>query len=208
MRFKVEIIRQWAMPNKNTFDIKPIKKYNIIYADPPWEYKESGSGNRVIHSKYPTLNIEKIKSIPIDDIADDKCILFLWVTFPRLKQGLEVIEAWNFQYYGLGFDWVKMNPKSETPFWGMGYYTRQNTEICLIGVRKNKNNRIKPQVRNILSVIHSPKREHSRKPNEIRNNIVKICGDLPRIELFAREKTEGWDVWGNEVDSDINLKLQ
>jgi len=90
----------------------------------------------------------------------------------------------------------------------LGYYTRQNTEICLIGVRKNKNNRIKPQVRNILSVIHSPKREHSRKPNEIRNNIVKICGDLPRIELFAREKTEGWDVWGNEVDSDINLKLQ
>lgn len=177
----------------------PNKKYNVIYADPPWEYKESGSGNRVVSSKYPTMNIEDIKNLPIHTICEDTCILFIWVTFPRLKQGLEVIESWGFEYYGLGFDWVKTNVKSGTPFWGMGYYTRQNTEICLIGVRKNKKHRIKPQARNILSVVHSIKREHSRKPDEIRDCIVKICGDIPRIELFARQKHDGWDCWGNEV---------
>ena len=175
------------------------KKYQIIYADPPWEYKASGSGNRVVGSKYETLNIEDIKRMPIQNICNDTSILFMWVTFPRLEQGMEAIKAWGFQYYGLGFDWVKMNKKSDTPFWGMGYYTRQNTEICLIGVKKSMKQRIKPQVRNELSVVHSKIREHSRKPDEIRESIVNICGDVPRIELFARQEFDGWDCWGNEV---------
>ena len=174
------------------------KRYNIIYADPPWEYKESGSGNRVVKAHYNTMNIEDIKNMPINKIAEDTSILFLWVTFPRLKQGLEVIESWGYQYYGLGFDWVKIS-KNGKPSWGMGYYTRQNTEICLIGVKKDKTKRIKPLVKNVLSVIHSERREHSRKPDIIRDKIVKICGDLPRIELFARQQVEGWDCWGNEV---------
>lgn len=177
----------------------PNKKYQIIYADPPWEYKESGSGNRVVDAHYPTMNINDICNLPVKDICEDTSILFMWVTFPRLEQGLQVIKAWEFEYYGLGFDWVKTNKNSDSPFWGMGYYTRQNTEICLVGVKKDKSKRIKPQVRNILSVIHSKKREHSRKPDEIRDNIVKICGDIPRIELFARQKFDGWDSWGNEV---------
>lgn len=174
------------------------KRYNIIYADPPWEYKESDSGNRVVKAHYNTMNIEDIKNMPINKIAEDTSILFLWVTFPRLKQGLEVIESWGYQYYGLGFDWVKIS-KNGKPSWGMGYYTRQNTEICLIGVKKDKTKRIKPLVKNVLSVIHSERREHSRKPDIIRDKIVKICGDLPRIELFARQQVEGWDCWGNEV---------
>ena len=164
------------------------KKYNIIYADPPWEYKESGSGNRVVKAHYQTMKLEEIIKLPIQSICDEKSILFLWVTFPRLREGLEVIEKWNFQYYGLGFDWVKLS-KNGKPSWGMGYYTRQNSEICLIGV-KDRKHRIKPQRRDILSVIHSPRREHSRKPDEARENIVKICGDLPRIELFARQEVE------------------
>ena len=180
------------------------KKYQIIYADPPWEYKESGSGSRVVSSHYPTMNIEDIKNLPVQSMCDDTSILFLWVTFPRLEQGLEVIKSWGFKYYGLGFNWVKMS-KNGQPSWGMGYYTRQNTEICLIGVKEDKGKRIKPLVKNILSVVHSEKREHSQKPDIIRDYIVSICGDLPRIELFAREKTEGWDVWGNEVKSDIEL---
>jgi site-specific DNA-methyltransferase (adenine-specific) len=171
------------------------KKYNIIYADPPWEYKESGSGNRVVKAHYPTMSIEDIKSLPIQDISDDTSILFIWVTFPRLEQGLEVIKAWGYKYYGLGFDWVKTS-KNGKPSWGMGYYTRQNTEICLIGVKPK--GRIKPKARNVLSVIHSKRREHSRKPDEVRNKIVEICGDIPRIELFARQHAEGWDCWGNE----------
>ena len=177
------------------------KKYQIIYADPPWEYKESGSGNRVVSSHYPTMNIDDIKNLPIQSISDDKCILWLWVTFPRLEQGIEVIKAWGFSYYGLGFDWVKMS-KNGKPSWGMGYYTRQNTEICLIGVKK-KPNRFSPLVRNELSVVHSERLAHSEKPSIFREKIVNIIGDVPRIELFARQKTEGWDVWGNE-DNESN----
>lgn len=173
------------------------KKYNIIYADPPWEYKESGSGSRVVKSHYPTMEIEQIKKLPIPKIAEETSILFIWVTFPRLEQGLEVIKAWGFQYYGLAFDWVKTS-KNGQPSWGMGYYTRQNTEICLIGV-KDKKHRIKPQCHNVLSVLHSERREHSRKPDCVRDYIVQICGDLPRIELFARQHADGWDCWGNEV---------
>lgn len=173
------------------------REYNIIYADPPWEYRESGSGNRVIKAHYNTMSIEDICNLPIPRISHDTSILFIWVTFPRLQEGLKVIESWGFKYYGLGFDWVKLS-KNGKPSWGMGYYTRQNTEICLIGV-KDKNHRIKPKVRNILSVIHSSRREHSRKPDEVRDYIVQICGDLPRIELFARYQVDGWDCWGNEV---------
>ncbi|GAI29694.1 unnamed protein product, partial [marine sediment metagenome] len=169
-----------------------------------WEYKESGSGNRVVSSKYPTMNIEDIKDLPIRNISNDTCILWLWVTFPRLEQGLEVIKAWSFKYYGLGFVWAKTT-KEDNYAWGMGYYTRQNPEVCLIGVKQN---RIKPQVRNILSIFRHPRMEHSRKPAMVRDKIVDICGDLPRIELFARppkdllfedESYKGWDLWGNEV---------
>lgn len=174
------------------------KKYNIIYADPPWEYKESGSGNRVVKSHYCTMSVEDICNLPIPKISDSISILFIWVTFPRLQEGLKVIESWDFKYYGLGFDWIKLS-KNGNPSWGMGYYTRQNTEICLIGV-KDKKHRIKPKVRNVLSVIHSQRREHSRKPDEVRDYIVQICGDIPGIELFARQQVEGWDCWGNEVN--------
>lgn len=181
-----------------------MKKYNIIYADPAWEYKESGGGNRVVKAHYPTMNIEDIKNLPIKKLQADKCILFLWVTFPRLEQGLEVIKSWGFQYYGLGFDWVKLS-KNGKPSWGMGYYTRQNTELCLIGVPEDKTRRLKPVNRDVLSVVHSIREEHSKKPDIIKDLIVRAIGDLPRIELFARQKTEGWDVWGNEVESDIEL---
>ncbi len=183
-------------------DFKKMKKYNIIYADPPWAYNESGSGNRVVSSKYPTMQIQDICELPIKNISNDDCILFIWTTFPRLEQCFKVIKAWDFRYYGLGFNWIKMNKKNIfSLFWGMGYYTRQNSEICLIGMK----GRIKPLVRNIHSVIQHPIMEHSKKPPIIRDKIIKVIGDLPRIELFARQKTDGWDVWGNEVEKDIEL---
>lgn len=176
------------------------KKYSVIYADPPWEYKESGGGKRgTAGLPYDTMTTQDICNLPVQQIAADTSILFIWATFRKLKECLKVIDAWGFEYYGLGFDWVKTNSKTGTVFWGMGYYSRQNTEICLIGVKKDKTKRIKPQVRNVLSVVHSAKREHSRKPDEIRDNIVKICGDLSRIELFARNQFEGWDCWGKEA---------
>ena len=182
-----------------------MKKYNIIYADPPWSYKDKRDkhprmcGGAISH--YNTMSIEQIKSLPIKDLAADNCMLFLWVTFPNLQEGLGVIKAWGFTYKTLGFSWIKTNKNNGKPFFGIGYYTKSNCEVCLIGV-KGKPIKVSNSV---SSVIISPRQEHSKKPDQIRDKIVELCGDVPRIELFARQKTEGWDVWGNEVKSYINL---
>lgn len=125
-------------------------------------------------------------------------ILFLWVCFPCLPDALKVIASWGFEYYGLGFDWCKIKADG-TPKIGCGYYTRQNNELCLIGVKSGMQNRIKPLVRDIGCSILEPAREHSKKPDCIRDKIVSICGNLSRIELFARDRVPGWDAWGNEV---------
>ena len=112
-----------------------------------------------------------------------------------------MIQAWGFQYKTVAFVWVKLNKKKETPFFGLGNWTRSNAEICLLakrGTPKRKSNRVH-------QLIISPMEGHSKKPDIVRDKIVELVGDLKRIELFARNKTEGWDVWGNEVDSDISL---
>lgn len=182
-----------------------MKKYNIIYADPPWSYKDKRDkhprmcGGATSH--YNTMSLEQIKALPIKDLAADNCMLFLWVTFPNLQEGLDVIKAWGFTYKTLGFSWIKTNKNNGKPFFGIGYYTKSNCEVCLIGV-KGKPIKVSNSV---SSVVISPRQEHSKKPDEIRDKIIELCGDVPRIELFARQKTEGWDVWGNEVESDINL---
>lgn len=183
-----------------------MKKYKIIYADPPWAYNESGSGNRVVKSKYPTMQIEDIICLPIQEITDDDCVLFLWVTFPRLPEGLKVIEEWGFKYKGLAFNWVKKNKKSDSNFWGMGYFTRQNPEVLLIGVK----GKIKKGIASAgeHSVYNGRIEEHSKKPEYIRNKIPFLVenGDkVNKLELFARQKTEGWDIWGNELENDISL---
>lgn len=182
------------------------KKYNIIYADPPWEYRDKRNKHKRLcggaAAHYPTMKIQDIKKLPVGTIANDNSILFLWVTFPNLREGLEVMEAWGFEYKTLGFSWIKTNKRNGKPFFGIGYYTKSNCEVCLIGVKGKP-----PKASNsVSSVIISPREEHSKKPDEVRERIVQLCGDLPRIELFARQKTPGWDVWGNEVKSDIELR--
>jgi N6-adenosine-specific RNA methylase IME4 len=182
------------------------RKYQIIYADPPWKATESGTGIRGtanLGDRYNgVLSIEELCNLPIESICDVNCILFLWVTFPRLQEGLELMKAWGFKYKSLGFTWIKKNKCADSLFWGMGYYTRQNPEICLIGLK----GKMARQSRSIHCVFESPIEEHSKKPSIIRDKIVEIAGDLHRIELFARQKTEGWDVWGNEVESDIVIE--
>ena len=189
-----------------------MKKYNIIYADPPWAYNESGSGNRTVGSKYPTMQIEEIERLPVQSLSADDCILFLWVTFPRLEEGLRTIRAWGFKYHSLGFVWVKTTKNENTEqaaffvddpqlFWGMGYYTRQNAEICLVGTR----GKIKPLRHDVHSVVIENIRRHSEKPQKFRDKIIQICGDMPRLEMFARMSTPGWDVWGNEVKCDLAI---
>ena len=183
------------------------KKYQIIYADPPWFYanckKRMKYGGAVI-DKYPTLKTEDIKNLPIQNICDDASILFLWVTFPRLKEALGVIDSWGFQYRTIGFAWIKTlkSGKIDDTGRGMGFFTKENAEVCLLATRYiyKGRNQIKRIKGNISSIIVSPREQHSQKPNEVRNRIVELLGDLPRIELFARQQVEGWDCWGNEVD--------
>lgn len=176
----------------------PNKKYNIIYADPPWRNPKSGTQARNNERHYPSMSTQDICDLPVSDISEDTAILFLWACFPCLPDAIQVISAWGYEYYGLGFDWCKISGTG-APKIGAGYYTRQNNELCLIGVKHSMKNRIKPLVKNISCSVLAPAREHSRKPDEVREMIVEICGDLPRIELFARQRFPGWDCWGNEV---------
>ena len=174
----------------------PNKKYQIIYADPPWSYRDKAlAGNRGAGCKYQVQEKDCIDNLPVSEIADKDCILFLWVTMPKLNECWELIEKWGFEYKTVAFTWVKRNKKKNSWFWGMGSWTRANAELCLIAT-KGKPKRITAGVH---SVIDTPIEEHSKKPNEVKRRIVELVGDLPRIELFARQKTDGWDVWGNEV---------
>lgn len=178
-----------------------IKKYKIIYADPPWKYNRNKvKGNAESH--YPCMDDEDIYSLPIDRLADDNSVLFLWTTFPKLKEGIKTIERWGFNYKTIGFIWLKQNRKALSWFFGLGFWTRGNAEICLLGVR----GKIKRESNKVHQFIISPIERHSKKPDITRDKIIELMGDLPKIELFARQKNEGWDVWGNEVESSIKLE--
>lgn len=170
------------------------KKYNIIYADPPWRYWEGGLKNQSLH--YPTMTIDEICSLPIKNIAADDCILFLWCTYPILQEGFKVIESWGFTYSTVGFVWVKRNKSGEGYFFGNGSWTRANTELCLLAIKGT----IVRLDASISQIIDSPIEEHSKKPDITRDLITRLVGPLPRIELFARNVPQGgWDIWGNEV---------
>ena len=177
----------------------PNKKYQIIYVDPPWSFKtysKKGKEKKSAECHYDCMTINDIYDLPVNTIAHDDCVLFLWVTFPLLQEGLETIKRWGFTYKTCGFNWVKKNKNVDSWFWGLGYWTRSNSELCLLAT-KGKPKRISKSVH---QVCDAKTLKHSEKPREIRNKIVELVGDLPRIELFARQKTEGWDVWGNEVE--------
>lgn len=178
-------------------------KYGIIYADPPWSYRDkASSGKRGACYKYPLMTTEDICNLPVANIADEDCALFLWATMPKLQDAFLVMERWGFSYKTCAFVWVKQNKndnglfmKRNKLFMGMGNYTRANAEICLLGIKGN----IKRVDSSVHSVVISPVERHSKKPDEVRKRIVRLVGDIPRIELFAREEKDGWDCWGNEV---------
>ena len=177
------------------------KKYQIILADPAWRY-EVNKGQGMAEDHYPTMSVEEIAALPVNEIADKNCVLFIWVTFPQLNVVFKVIKAWGFHYKTVAFLWLKQTKVSHKWYFGLGFWTRGNAEVCLLATKgkpKRKSNRVH-------QFIISPLREHSRKPDEAREKIVELMGDLPRIELFARERADGWDAWGNEVESDIELR--
>jgi len=183
---------------------QPSKKYSIILADPPWTYKvwTAKGGHKSASAHYPTMSLGDIRNLGIDlrAIEADDCVLFMWATYPNLKEAFSVLEAWGFEYKTVAFTWLKIYSDG-SPVCGLGYWTRANAEICLLATRGHP----KRVSKGVYQAILAPQREHSQKPDEIRDRIVELVGDLPRIELFARQKVEGWDCWGNEVESDINL---
>ena len=180
------------------------KKYNIILADPPWSIAATAQipSGRPNSRPYVAMRMVDIFSLPISEIAEKDSCLFLWATSPLIPEALFCMRSWGFEYKCVAFTWIKRNTKADSLFWGMGWWTRSNPEFCLLGTRGSP----KRDAKNVHSVIDTKIEEHSKKPEEVKNKIVLLCGDKPRIELFARTKTVGWDVWGNEIESDIKIE--
>ena len=188
----------------------PDKKYQIIYADPPWQF--TGLGSKGIRSgkmrkdkpnlhrtirleeKYPTMTVDELKLLPVKDLADENGVLFLWTTDAHLPFAIEIMRSWGFEYATVAFVWNKKEKTGKQVCY-YGYWTMKGTEICLLGRR----GKVKPMCHNVRQLVEDTRNGHSVKPTEVRTRIVTLMGDLPRIELFARQKVDGWDVWGNEV---------
>ncbi len=179
--------------------------YRVIYADPPWSfrtYSARGKG-RSADAHYDTLDLAGIAALPVADWAAPDCVLFLWATDPLLPQALDVVRAWGFTYKTVGFYWAKLNPRANGAlmlterdfFTGMGFWTRANPEPCLLATR-GKPKRVSAGVKKL---VVSPRREHSRKPDEVVRRIEALV-DGPYLEMFAREARPGWDGWGNQAD--------
>lgn len=177
--------------------LRPNGGFRVIYADPPWAYEnwsKKGS-HKNASSHYECMTIENIYNMKVEAIAGSNSILFLWVTDPLLPEGLETIKRWGFEYKASAFTWHKTRP-SGAEFMGLGYYTRGNPEMCLIGTRGSVG---RPKNKGVRQFQQFDIRDHSRKPDQIRR-IIEEMYDGPRIELFARQKFDGWESWGNELD--------
>lgn len=180
--------------------------YRVVYADPPWRFKArtaiATDGARSAGAHYPTMDLEAVKALPVRDVASRHALLFLWTTGPFLELSFEVIRAWGFRYSTIGFAWMKtrrnagvlIDPARDLHFGG-GYTTRSNVELCLLARRGSPPPRLSNSVR---QAILSPVREHSRKPDETRSRIIDYAHG-PRLEMFARSPSEGFDAWGNET---------
>lgn len=182
--------------------------YSVILADPPWHFQnyaadapgQMHSRSRGANRHYPTMTTDDICRLSVP--ASDSAVLFLWACWPMLADAFQVIAAWGFEYKTLAWVWVKANP-SYTGFWkGMGYYTRANSEPCLLATRGKV---AKPRARDVSAIIYAPVRRHSQKPDEQYGKIERLYPTGSRLELFCRRPRMGWDVWGNEVESDVEI---
>lgn len=181
-------------------------KYGVILADPPWSYqcwaKNTGPKGRTAAKHYQVMQVEDIAAMPMSDLADENCALFMWAIWPDIFRAQDIMNAWGFTYRTVAWVWAKLNPSSIGFHYGLGNYTRANTEPCLLAIKGS----MPPATKDVQALIVSPVREHSRKPDEQYEKIERLYPDVPKIELFARRKREGWDVWGNEVESDIVIQ--
>jgi N6-adenosine-specific RNA methylase IME4 len=173
--------------------------YGVIYADPPWTfatYSRKGKG-RSAEAYYDCMSLAEIKALPVADWAADDCVLLLWTTDPLLPTALDVIRSWGFTYKTVGFYWVKLNKSASklayndrSFFTGLGFWTRANPELCLLATRGHPHRRSA----DVKKLIVSPRREHSRKPDEAYARIEALC-EGPYLEMFARSEQPGWDAW-------------
>lgn len=218
---------------KRVLDIvsPPDPGYRVIYADPAWNWKarsKKGEG-RSAKNHYTVTELDDMKRLPVPSIAASRSVLLMWSIDPMLPQALELMDAWGFEYKTVGFYWVKLNkstpvtfeenrfirhsvsPSKSVFFMGLGYYTRANPEVCLLGTRKKDREKrvvgggIPVMDKGVPRLIVSPVGRHSEKPDEARSRIERLFGDVKRVELFARSRRPGWDVWGNEVEGSIDL---
>lgn len=177
--------------------------YAAIHADPPWHFDVWAEGSsRNASFKYQTMSADRISELPICDLAAPDCTLFMWAVWPRLREAFQVIEGWGFTYKTCAFTWVKANASQLDMLRddadvqvGMGYWTRANSEVCLLATR-GKPKRLNADVR---QGIIEPRRQHSRKPDCVPGRIERLVAG-PYVELFARTSRPGWDSWGNETD--------
>jgi N6-adenosine-specific RNA methylase IME4 len=186
-------------------------KYQVVYADPPWRFKnysdkwhEGREESRWVGNQYGLMNTDDVGRLDIPSIVADDAALFLWATYPSLPAALHVIEAWGFTYKTCAFTWAKMTKTGSGWFTGMGFWTRSNAELCLLATRGHPK-RVSKSVRQL---VVAPVRRHSEKPDAVRDRIVDLMGDVPRIELFARQRTEGWSTWGDEIECDVEIPLR
>lgn len=189
------------------------KKYGAILADPPWHFQnwngapgeltpgQQRRGNAQSH--YPTMSTDDICKLSIP--AEKDAVLFLWACWPLLPDAMQVIQEWGFEYKTIAWVWVKLNRNSFGFYFGMGYYTRSNTEPCLLATRGNPK---KPIARDVQALICSPIREHSRKPDEQYDKIERLYPNTNYLEMFCRRPRANWDSWGNEIESDIQIPMR
>ena len=185
----------------------PDKKYNIIYADPPWNIegyvKQTKKGMSAYDLPYKTMTSSAIINLPIKEIAADDAILFMWVVDAKIPIVSEIMSAWGFDFKCLGFLWYKKARTTNGNNAPFSQFTRRSCEYCFIGTRG------KSLIRkhNVDQLVSIPKKRHSSKPAAFRTLITDLCGNLPRIELFSRDKIEGWDCWGNQIPTTMQKVL-
>lgn len=174
--------------------------YGCVLVDPPWSYRQSGvHGRSNAADHYPTMTPAELADLRVDRLASRDALMFMWATWPHVETALRLGASWGFEYRTVGFVWVKRDAGRLA--WGMGFWTRSNTEPCLLFVR----GRPKRASASVHSVVEAPRSRHSAKPSEVRDRVAELVGDVAKVELFARERAPGWDCWGNEVESDVQL---
>ena len=178
------------------------KKYKTIYADPPWQFQNRTGKVAPEHkrlNRYPTMKLEDIMKLPVGDVADEKSHLYLWVPNALLPEGLQVMEAWGFEYK-TNLIWEKTRKDGEPDGRGVGFYFRNVTEILLFGIKGEKNRTLDPG-RSQVNLIRAMKKEHSRKPEEF-IDLIEKCSNAPYLEVFARGNRDSWDMWGKQATED------